>query len=131
MYNQAENKSALHIPYQRYSQGGWRDTVTRGISGRKGRGGELMKDMYILSYILIINFITFLVFGEDKRRARKQLWRISEKTLMLLAAAGGSIGAAAGMRIFHHKTKKRLFRAGIPIFIILHVFAVLVYFNQI
>lgn len=55
-------------------------------------------------HIIAINVITFFVYGVDKLKARKSWWRISEKTLLLLAALGGSIGAWAGMRLWHHKT---------------------------
>ena len=56
-------------------------------------------------YILIcINVVTFLVYGIDKWKAKKGSWRISEATLLILAAIGGSIGALLGMKIWHHKT---------------------------
>ena len=55
-------------------------------------------------YLLAINIATFSAFGADKRRARRESWRIPEKTLFLLSLLGGSAGALLGMRIFHHKT---------------------------
>lgn len=64
-------------------------------------------------YLLLVNAAAFLTFGEDKRRAKKREWRIPEATLMGLAAAGGSLGALAGMRFFHHKTRHRKFTAGV------------------
>ena len=75
----------------------------------------------LLLYLLIINLITFTVYGIDKRRARKDRWRVPEKTLFLLAILGGSIGAWAGMRVFHHKTKHWYFRFGIPAIFVLQV----------
>ena len=65
-------------------------------------------------YLLLVNAAAFLAFGEDKRRAKRREWRIPEATLMGLAAAGGSLGALAGMRFFHHKTRHRKFTAGVP-----------------
>ncbi|MBE6970617.1 MAG: DUF1294 domain-containing protein [Ruminococcaceae bacterium] len=65
-------------------------------------------------YLLLINVITLLVYGSDKRRARKGKWRISEKTLFLLPAIGGSVGALAGMYLFRHKTNHWYFRLGLP-----------------
>ena len=50
----------------------------------------------------------------DKRKARRDKWRISEKTLFLLALAGGSAGSLLGMKLFHHKTRHRLFTIGMP-----------------
>ena len=72
-------------------------------------------------YLLIINLIAFAVYGIDKRRAVKDRWRVSEKTLFLLAILGGSIGAWAGMRVFHHKTKHWYFKFGIPAIFVLQV----------
>lgn len=72
-------------------------------------------------YLLLVNAAAFLVFGEDKRRARRREWRIPEATLMGLAAAGGSLGALAGMRFFHHKTRHRKFTAGVPALLIAQI----------
>lgn len=78
-------------------------------------------------YIIAVNVITFFVYGVDKLKARKSWWRISEKPLLLLAAFGGSIGAWAGMRLWHHKTLHKKFRYGIPAIIIAQV-AIAAYF---
>ena len=72
-------------------------------------------------YLCLINITTLIVYGIDKNRAKREKYRISEKTLIILAAVGGSIGAAAGMRIFHHKTKKPKFFIGIPVILILQI----------
>ena len=45
--------------------------------------------IYAAAYLLIINLVTFAVYGIDKRRARQGRWRIQESTLLLLAVAGG------------------------------------------
>ena len=78
-----------------------------------------------LWYLLAVNLAALCVFGLDKRRARRDEWRIPEKTLFLLALAGGSIGALAGMCIFHHKTRKWYFRFGIPAILALQLLAAL------
>ena len=75
----------------------------------------------ILGYLLAINIATFFLYGIDKYKARKGKWRISEATLLMMAVIGGSIGAWAGMRLWHHKTKHKKFKYGIPIIIILQV----------
>ncbi|HIX98147.1 DUF1294 domain-containing protein [Faecalicatena contorta] len=62
-------------------------------------------------YLILVNIIAFAAFGIDKRKAVKHKYRISEATLLGLALIGGSAGALAGMHLFHHKTKKLLFRA--------------------
>jgi uncharacterized membrane protein YsdA (DUF1294 family) len=74
---------------------------------------------YLLIYLMIINIIAFAAMGIDKLKAAKGRWRIPEKALFLLAAAGGSIGSIAGMFTFRHKTKHLSFRIGLPAILIL------------
>ena len=54
-------------------------------------------------------------YGVDKRRAKRGAWRIPEKTLLLCTWLLGGVGALIGMRVFHHKTKHRLFTISAPI----------------
>ena len=75
----------------------------------------------ILSYLLAVNITSFLLYGIDKYKAKKGRWRISEATLLTMAAIGGSIGALAGMRLWHHKTMHKKCKYGIPVIIILQV----------
>ena len=75
----------------------------------------------ILGYLLAVNIATFLLYGIDKYKAKKNKWRISEATLLLMAVIGGSIGAWGGMRIWHHKTMHKMFKYGIPVIIIFQV----------
>lgn len=70
-------------------------------------------------YLLLINAVGFVIMLIDKRRAQKNLWRISESTLLTVAILGGSIGSYAGMKVFRHKTRKPKFSIGIPVIIIL------------
>lgn len=74
---------------------------------------------YLFYYLLSINIISFICMGLDKFRASRDRWRIPERTLFLLAAAGGSIGSIAGMFLFRHKTKHLSFRIGLPAILIL------------
>ena len=80
---------------------------------------------YILAYLLIVNAVAFLLMLIDKIKAKKNLWRIPEATLMGVAAIGGSIGALAGMYTFRHKTLHRKFTIGIPAILILQIAAVI------
>lgn len=75
----------------------------------------------ILYYLLAVNITSFILYGIDKYKAKKGRWRISEATLLLMAVVGGSIGAWAGMRLWHHKTMHKKFKYGIPVIIILQV----------
>lgn len=68
----------------------------------------------ILAYLLIINLVTFVMYGIDKYKAKKSKWRIPEATLLWLAALGGSIGAWMGMQVWHHKTLHKKFKYGVP-----------------
>lgn len=61
---------------------------------------------YLLIYGIVINLITFLIYGIDKRYAMKSNKRISENTLFIFSIIGGFIGSILGMKIFHHKTRK-------------------------
>ena len=72
-------------------------------------------------YLLAINALSFSLYGIDKYKAKKNQWRISEATLLMMAVIGGSIGAWAGMRFWHHKTMHKKFKYGIPVIIILQV----------
>ncbi len=76
---------------------------------------------YLLYYLAAINLVTFLVYGVDKLRAKRGAWRIPEKTLFLLPILGGSVGAIAGMKVFHHKTKHWYFKYGLPLILILQL----------
>ena len=73
-------------------------------------------------YFLAINIIGFLLMGEDKRRAKKYLWRISEKALFLCSLLGGSVGTWAGMYVFRHKTKHWYFVVGMPLILAVQIF---------
>ncbi|MDK2585226.1 DUF1294 domain-containing protein [Romboutsia sedimentorum] len=86
-----------------------------------------MKNLSIF-YIFIINIISFIFMFIDKQKAIKHKWRISEYTLMLLAALGGSIGTLGAMYTFRHKTKKLKFKIGVP-FIIIIQFLFLIFFK--
>ena len=75
----------------------------------------------IFIYLLAVNVVAFFVYGIDKYKARHAKWRISEATLLLLAAIGGSIGAWCGMRAWRHKTKHKKFKYGVPAILILQL----------
>ena len=79
-------------------------------------------------WLIVVNIITFVVYGIDKWKAMKGRWRISEFTLLLLAVIGGSIGALLGMRVWHHKTKHLKFKYGVPIILLAQL--ALLYFFQ-
>ena len=74
-----------------------------------------------LYYLLAVNLLTFISYGIDKWKARRNRWRIPEATLLLLAALGGSIGALLAMKMFRHKTQHKKFRYGVPIILLVQL----------
>ena len=74
----------------------------------------------LMYYLLGINFTTWVAYGLDKGRAKAGKWRIPERTLLILTAAGGSVGALAAMLLFRHKTKKAKFVVGVPVLLVMH-----------
>ena len=77
--------------------------------------------IYLLNYLVLINVITYIVYGIDKLKAQKGKWRIPEATLLLLAIVGGSIGAWTGMKVWHHKTMHKKFKYGVPLIIAVQI----------
>lgn len=82
-----------------------------------------MSDIHKISavYLLVVNLAAFAVYGWDKMCAKRGMWRVPEKILLLLAFLGGSVGAMVGMAIFRHKTLHLKFRYGVPLILILQL----------
>ena len=79
----------------------------------------------LLVYLLLVNAAGFLLMLVDKIKAKRNLWRIPEATLMGVAVIGGSIGAIVGMNLFRHKTKHAKFYIGLPVILVLQIVAVI------
>ena len=75
----------------------------------------------MLIYLLLINAVGFGVMLYDKYLAKNNLWRIPEKTLLGIAAFGGSIGCWMGMYIARHKTKHLKFTIGVPVILAVQI----------
>ncbi len=80
-------------------------------------------DIYTVLFIYLeaVNLLTLAVFGLDKRRAKVHRERIPEAVLMALVALGGGVGALAGMFLFRHKTRKKLFSVGVPVILLCQI----------
>ncbi len=79
----------------------------------------------IIAYLAALNLTAFLIYGLDKSKSGiTGARRISEKTLLILALIGGSLGALAGMKIFRHKTKKISFQAPLAAILAIQIFLV-------
>ena len=79
-----------------------------------------MKELLYI-YLLIINAIAFALMLIDRSKARKNLRRIPEATLMAAALLGGSIGALIGMYTVRHKTRHIKFTVGIPLILLAQI----------
>lgn len=75
----------------------------------------------ILLYLIVINALGFGLMLVDKYKARKNLWRIRESTLLLVAVLGGSIGSLIGMYTVRHKTRHLKFTLGIPVILAVQI----------
>jgi uncharacterized membrane protein YsdA (DUF1294 family) len=74
---------------------------------------------FLIAGYVILNVISFILFGTDKRKAVKDRYRIRESTL-LISALFGPFGALAGMKVFRHKTRKTKFKL-VYLFLIIHL----------
>lgn len=81
----------------------------------------------LVIYFIVVNIAGFISMWYDKRLAQQNSWRVSEKTLLMIAVVGGSIGSLIGMHKFHHKTKHVKFMYGIPVIIFLQIAIIIIY----
>ena len=85
---------------------------------------------FFLAYLVIINILSFCIYGIDKSAAVKEKWRIPNRVLLGLAAVGGSIGAWAGMYIFRHKTQKWYYTITVPVMLLLQIMLIVLMMNR-
>ena len=77
--------------------------------------------MWIAAWCAAASIITFLVYAIDKSAARRGGWRTPERTLHLLALAGGWPGALLAQQLLRHKTAQLPFRSTFWVTVILTV----------
>lgn len=73
----------------------------------------------ILIYV-VASLLTYYFYWYDKRRAKRNEWRIPEANLHLWALAGGWPGAFIAQQQFRHKTKKASFQIVFWLVVVLH-----------
>ncbi|WP_259053171.1 DUF1294 domain-containing protein [Klebsiella sp. BIGb0407] len=83
--------------------------------------GSLSQHYSLITWLLLVNILTFLVYGMDKYAAKNNFRRVSESTLLFFGFAGGWPAALCGQEIFRHKTKKQPFREYFVISITLNI----------
>ena len=88
----------------------------------KGQGNKLIVNFSLMYFWLFMNIATFFLYAWDKRQAKRDAWRVSERKLLLWAFLGGAVGAFFAMFLFHHKTRHRTFMYPVPCFIFFHLF---------
>ena len=79
-------------------------------------------------YPIINNAAGYLIKCVDKLLAKKEARRVPERTLLLIAAIGGSLGSLLGMRVAHHISRKAMFFFLVPLLLVLHAAAAGWYF---
>lgn len=84
----------------------------------------------LLSYLVIINFVTFAAFAIDKIAAIERKSRIRIVTLLALSFAGGSIGALIAMYLLNHKTRKDYFTVGVPLTLVMQIIVIFYLMNM-
>ena len=62
-----------------------------------------------LIILAAVSLVTFVFYAVDKNKAKRGVWRISEKALLLLSFFGGAAGGYLAMNLVRHKTKKWYF----------------------
>ena len=67
-----------------------------------------MSPVTLIFLFVIINVIAYVIMHIDKNNARNGRKRISEPSLLTIAAIGGSLGMLISMQILHHKTRKKV-----------------------
>lgn len=66
--------------------------------------------LWLAAWYGLASVVAFTLYGHDKRAARLGHWRTPERTLQLLAFAGGWPGALLGQSVFRHKHRKAAFQ---------------------
>lgn len=80
----------------------------------------------LICLMAAMSFISFILYGLDKLKAKRGKWRISEKTLLLSALCMGGPGALLGMQLFRHKTKHLRFQILVPLFCVINIAIIII-----
>lgn len=89
-----------------------------------------VQQKFMVVYLTVMTIIGFMSMYIDKKRAKEHKWRISEKTLFLIAILGGSIGSILGMRVCRHKTKHWYFVVGMPTILVIQIAVLFLWWIQ-
>lgn len=64
--------------------------------------------VFVLLHIIIINLVTIIAYGTDKKAAIKGQWRVPEMQLHTLELLGGWVGAFIAQKFFTTKPKRKV-----------------------
>lgn len=78
----------------------------------------------VMAIIAVMSIVAFILYGVDKRKAKREAWRIPEAVLLGWGFFGGAVGALCAMKVFRHKTKHWYFWAVNILGLVLHIAAV-------
>lgn len=78
----------------------------------------------VVTWLFLVNVLTFAIYGVDKYAARKSWRRVPESTLLLLGFVGGWPGAICGQKLFRHKTQKQPFKNLFILSVILNIIVI-------
>ncbi|MDR1136191.1 MAG: DUF1294 domain-containing protein [Clostridiales Family XIII bacterium] len=81
-------------------------------------------------YLALISLLAVILTICDKNAARKNAWRIKERTLLVVSALGGSAAMLLTMLAVRHKTRRAKFMVGIPLIILIQVAIIMFVFNS-
>lgn len=79
------------------------------------------KFLTLTVFILFMTWLGYYIMKVDKRYAKEDKRRVSERTLLLISIIGGSIGMYIGMYKFKHKTLHKKFTIGVPLIMLIQL----------
>ncbi len=84
----------------------------------------------ITIYFTIVSIIAVVICCYDKIASKNRKRRIREKTLLFVAAFGGSVAMYLTMGIIKHKTRHNKFMIGLPLMMVIQALMVfLIYYK--
>ena len=73
---------------------------------------------WAVAWLLAANLLAWIITAFDKSAARRGWRRVPERTLFLVAAAGGTPAMLLTMCIIRHKTRHPKFMVGLPLLLV-------------
>ncbi|MGF3114129.1 DUF1294 domain-containing protein [Facklamia sp. P12937] len=66
---------------------------------------------FVIGLLGLWNIVVFSLYAVDKYKAKHQLWRISEKSLLIATFCLGGLGGLLAIYLCRHKSRKGIFLA--------------------